>query len=38
MNFQIERRKGEEAIPVAWLIVKKKDTVDSPQDSDFISM
>jgi predicted nucleic acid-binding Zn-ribbon protein len=33
-----ERRKGEEAIPIAWLIVKKKDTVDSPQDSDFISM
>jgi len=33
-----ERRKGEEAIPVAWLIVKKKDIVDSPQDSDFISM
>lgn len=33
-----ERRKNEQAIPVAWLIVKRKDNQESVQDSDFISM
>lgn len=32
-----ERRKDEQAIPVAWLIVKRKDG-EIAQDSDLISM
>lgn len=33
-----ERRKNEQAIPVAWLIVKRKDDQDTAQDSDIISI
>lgn len=37
-SVPFERRKNEEAIPVAWLIVKRKDNHEPAQDSDFISM